>query len=57
MKEEPKKRGGRREGAGKKRTCGKAVLFKPDLDLEPILSAQSNRNRFINDCIRNNFKK
>lgn len=55
MKEEsnqPKQRGGKREGAGKKKTCGKPFLFKPDLDLEQFLLSQENRNRFINDCIR-----
>ncbi|WP_065218475.1 MULTISPECIES: hypothetical protein [Butyricimonas] len=52
-----KKRGGKRQGAGKKATCGKPILFKPDLDLEEFIRAQKNVNRFINETIRERLER
>lgn len=56
-KEEEKKdkdsRGGRREGAGRKRTKGeRSITFRPDKELEATIRAQSDRSRYINRCIR-----
>lgn len=45
--------GGRREGAGRKGGVNQTpILLKLDNDLLPFIKAQANRNRFINDCIR-----
>ena len=52
-----KKRGGKRQGGWKKATCGKPILFKPDLDLEEFIRSQTNTNRFINETIREKFER
>ena len=44
--------GGKRVGAGRPAITGKAYNYKADKDLVPILDAQDNRNRFINDAVR-----
>lgn len=44
--------GGKRVGAGRPHLTGKAYNYKADKDLVPILDAQDNRNRFINDAVR-----
>ena len=44
--------GGKRVGAGRPPLTGKAYNYKADKDLVPILDAQDNRNRFINDAVR-----
>lgn len=47
------KSGGKREGAGRPTGINqKSVLVKFDLDLIEYLNSKENRNRFINDCIR-----
>ena len=46
------KSGGARKGAGRPAITGKAYNYKADKDLVPILDAQDNRNRFINDAVR-----
>lgn len=47
------KSGGKREGAGRPTGVNqKSVLVKFDLDLIEYLNSKENRNRFINDCIR-----
>ena len=50
--------GGRREGAGRPSGINqKAILVKFDLDLVDYLNEQENRNRFINDCVRDKKSK
>jgi hypothetical protein len=47
------KSGGKRDGAGRPLGVNqKAVLVKFDIDLLDYLNSKDNRNRFINDCIR-----
>lgn len=47
------KSGGKREGAGRPTGINqKSILVKFDLDLIEYLNSKENRNRFINDCIR-----
>lgn len=51
-------KGGKREGAGRKSTGinQKHMNFKIDLENVEILQAQKNKNRFINELIRNSIK-
>lgn len=52
------KSGGKREGAGRPTGVNqKSVLVKFDLDLIEYLNSKENRNRFINDCIRERKEK
>jgi len=44
--------GGERRGTGRPRVTAKAYSFKADKDLIKILDAQKNRNRFINNAVR-----
>lgn len=47
------KSGGKRNGAGRPSGINqKSILVKFDIDLIEFLNLQENRNRFINDCIR-----
>lgn len=48
---------GKREGVGRPSLIGKCYNFKADKDLVAILDSQSNRNRFINDAVREKAKK
>lgn len=52
MEEDDKKRGGRREGSGRKKCKGRIITFKVDLDLEPLMDRQPDRSFFLNACIR-----
>lgn len=50
--------GGKREGAGRKRVLfGKSYHYKADVDLVNIIDSQSNKNRFINDAVREKAEK
>lgn len=50
-------KGGKREGAGRKIGINqKPMNFKIDLENVEILSKQKNKNRFINELIRNSIK-
>lgn len=51
-------KGGKREGAGRKSTGinQKPMNFKIDLENVEILSQQKNKNRFINELIRQSTK-
>lgn len=52
------KSGGKRERAGRPTGINqKSVLVKFDLDLIEYLNSKENRNRFINDCIREKKEK
>nr|DAQ27904.1 MAG TPA: hypothetical protein [Caudoviricetes sp.] len=51
------KSGGKRIGAGRPAITGKAYNYKADKDLIPILDKQDNRNRFINEAIRDKATK
>lgn len=51
------KSGGKRIGAGRPAITGKAYNYKADKDLIPILDKQKNRNRFINDAVREKSEK
>ncbi|WP_314712424.1 hypothetical protein [Prevotella pallens] len=51
------KSGGKRIGAGRPAITGKAYNYKADKDLIPILDKQENRNRFINDAVREKSEK
>lgn len=59
MKEEKTKGnwGGKREGSGRKRKTGRHYSYSADMDLVPVLDKQENRNRFINDAVREKAKK
>lgn len=47
------KSGGKRDGAGRPLGVNqKPVLVKFDSDLLDYLNSKDNRNRFINECIR-----
>jgi hypothetical protein len=47
------KSGGKREGSGRPSGINqKAISVKIDIDLIDYLNSKDNRNRFINDCIR-----
>lgn len=46
-------RGGKREGAGRSRGVNqKPISVRLDLDLAERLSGMANRNRFINEAVR-----
>lgn len=48
--------GGKREGAGKPKGLNqKAISVRIDLDLYEYVSSKTNKNRFINDCIREHY--
>lgn len=51
------KSGGGRKGAGRPSCIGKSYHYKADEDLIPILDVQDNRNRFINDAVREKSKR
>lgn len=51
------KSGGKRIGAGRPAITGKAYNYKADKDLIPILDKQENRNRFVNDAVREKSEK
>ena len=59
MEEIKNKRGGRREGAGRKAgTTTHQMALKLDKDLHKALSSASlNKNRYINDAVRDKMKK
>lgn len=47
------KSGGKREGAGKPKGLNqKAISVRIDLDLVSYLESKGNKNRFINNCVR-----
>lgn len=55
MEEKKKeKRGGKREGAGRKATgiTTKAMSLKIDLDIYAALNGVANKNRYINEAVR-----
>lgn len=50
--------GGKREGAGRKRILfGKGYHYKADIDLVNVIDSQPNKNRFINDAVREKAEK
>lgn len=49
--------GGKRDGSGRKRRTGRTYSYSADIDLVPVLDKQENRNRFINDAVREKAKK
>lgn len=51
------KSGGKRQGAGRPSCIGKNYNYKADKDLIPVLDTQTNRNRFINDAVREKAMK
>lgn len=51
------KSGGKRKDAGRPRITAKAYNYKADKDLIPVLDEQDNRNRFINDAVREKSEK
>jgi hypothetical protein len=52
-----KKSGGKKQGAGRPSIIGKSYHYKADADLVPVLDMQINRNRFINDAVREKIEK
>jgi DNA polymerase V len=56
MEEDDKKRGGRREGSGRKKCKGKIITFKVDMDLESLMDRQPDRSRFLNACVREHLQ-
>ncbi|MGP1540003.1 hypothetical protein [Bacteroides pyogenes] len=59
MKEEKTKGnwGGKRDGSGRKRKTGRTYSYSADIDLVPVIDKQNNKNRFINDAVREKAKK
>ena len=51
------KSGGKKGVVRRKRIFGKDYHYKADIDLVNIIDAQPNKNRFINDAIREKAKK
>ena len=49
--------GGKRVGAGRPPLTGKAYYYKADKELVSVLDNQENRNRFINDAVREKSEK
>lgn len=49
--------GGKRVGAGRPSLTGKAYYYKADKELVSVLDNQENRNRFINEAVREKSKK
>ena len=49
--------GGKRVGACRPSLTGKAYNYKADKELVPVLDNQENRNRFINDAVREKSEK
>ena len=49
--------GGKRVGAGRPSLTGKAYYYKADKELVSVLDKQENRNRFINDAVREKSEK
>lgn len=51
-------RGGKREGTGRKSTGinQKPMSFKIDFENVEILQSQKNKNKFINELIKNSIK-
>lgn len=50
-------KGGKREGVGRKAGVNqKPMSFKIDFENVEILQAQKNKNRFINELIKNSIK-
>lgn len=49
--------GGKRVGAGRPSLTGKAYYYKADKELVSVLDKQDNRNRFINDAVREKSEK
>ncbi len=50
--QEKKSHGGKREGAGRKRTVAKRYMFNAPDDLVPALEAAPNKSEFIAEAIR-----
>jgi len=60
MEEAKKQRGGKREGAGRKAVgiSTHAMALKLDIDLYEALGlATTNKNRYINDAVREKLAK
>lgn len=51
------KSGGKRAGAGRQPRIGKDYHYKADIDLVAIIDRQPNKNRFINDAVREKAMK
>lgn len=51
------KGGGKRAGTGRPCRIGKDYHYKADTDLVAIIDSQPNKNRFINDAVREKAKK
>lgn len=51
------KSGGKRKGAGRPTITGRSYYYKADKDLVSVLDSQQNRNRFINDAVREKSKR
>ena len=49
--------GCKRVGAGRPPLTGKAYYYKADKELVSVLDNQENRNRFINDAVREKSEK
>lgn len=52
MEKKETKRGGARPGAGRPITVGKAITFRPSLDVADLLRDRKDKSAFINECIR-----
>ena len=48
---------GKRKGVGRPSLTGKVYCYKADKDLVSLLDTTENRNRFINDAVREKFVK
>lgn len=51
------KSGGKRNCAGRPSLTGKAYYYKADKELVSVLDKQENRNRFINEAVREKCEK
>lgn len=48
---------GKRKGVGRPNLTGKVYCYKADKDLITLLDNTENRNRFINDAVREKLAK
>ena len=49
--------GGKRKGAGRPNLTGKVYCYKADKDLITLLDNTENRNRFINEAVKEKLIK
>lgn len=58
IKNEPSSRGGRREGAGRKRTATKSIALRIPADVEKILDGvEGSKSAYIIEAIREYARK